>query len=107
MDVNKFWCLVTALPHVWTDKTHWCRDRRDKPWAVFTPSVVTWNDKQVARFEELNLSASDESMVDWVPKTFKLGGLPDCTLEPRKPKPLGTMSKDTAECVTGIMMHTA
>ena len=45
-------------------------------------------------------------MIAWVPKTSKLGGLLNCTFEPRKPTPLGTMIKDTAESMTGICLCT-
>lgn len=46
----------------------------------------------------------DESMSGWKPKTSKLGGSPNCTLEPRKPVPLGTMFKNGAERKSGLIV---
>ena len=47
----------------------------------------------------------DKSMSGWKPKTSKRGGLPNITYEPRKPVDMGTMLRDSAECVAGIIMH--
>ncbi|KAG7337194.1 hypothetical protein IV203_017399 [Nitzschia inconspicua] len=47
----------------------------------------------------------DESMIGWGPKTSKRGGLPKITFEPRKPVPLGTMLRNSLDCVTGILVH--
>ena len=44
-------------------------------------------------------------MIGWRPKTTKTGGLPNITFEPRKPKNLGTMLRDGAESVTGILLY--
>ena len=44
-------------------------------------------------------------MVGWRPKTSKLGGLPNYTWEPRKPIPLGTMFRNAAECVIGMVVN--
>ena len=96
---NEFRAIVAALPHMWCHK-------RDKPWDVFAPFVDAWNKKQQRLFDECDLALADESMIAWVPKTSKLGGLPNCTFEPRKPTPLGTMLKDTAEIKTGILLNT-
>jgi len=43
-------------------------------------------------------------MSGWKPKTSKLGGLPNYTFEPRKPIPLGTMFRNGAEAVTGMLI---
>jgi hypothetical protein len=43
-------------------------------------------------------------MSGWRPKTSKLGGLPNYTYEPRKPVPLGTMFRNGAECMSGILV---
>ena len=42
-------------------------------------------------------------MSGWRPKTSKLGGLPNYTFEKRKPVPLGTMLRNSVECISGIM----
>ena len=44
-------------------------------------------------------------MCGWRPKTSATGGLPNITFEPRKPKSLGTMVRNGAECISGIMTH--
>jgi Transposase IS4 len=106
MDVHEYKAIAAALPFMWSDKAHWYHDKRDKPWDVFVPFIQAWNDKQKALFLEYGIAVTDESMFAWVPNTSKLGGLPNYTLEPRKPKPLGTMLKDTAECKTGILLFT-
>jgi hypothetical protein len=46
----------------------------------------------------------DESMSGWRPKSMKLGGFPNITYEPRKPKPLGTMFKNGVECISGVLV---
>jgi hypothetical protein len=46
----------------------------------------------------------DESMSGWRPKTSKLGGLPNYTYELRKPVLLGTMFRNGAECMSGILV---
>jgi hypothetical protein len=45
----------------------------------------------------------DESMSGWRPKSTKLGGFPNITYKPRKPKPLGTMFKNGVECISGVL----
>ena len=45
-----------------------------------------------------------KSMSRWRTKTSKLGGLPNCTCEPRKPVSLGTMIKNFTECESGIIV---
>ena len=103
-DMNEFHCLIDALPFMWSGRNHWFMDRRDKTWDLFTPFCEAWCDKMQALFSTYSLGIMDESMIPWVPKTSKLGGLPNYTYEPRKPKGLGTMLKDTAEVVTGILL---
>lgn len=105
MDINEFRVCLAALPYAWTDKALWYRDRWDTPWDVIMPFISAWNDMQTELFEEFNLTITDEETIAWVPKTTKLGGLPNYTWEPRKPKPLGTMLKNTAETVTGVQTY--
>ena len=47
----------------------------------------------------------DESMSGWRPKTSAMGGLPNITFELQKPKKLGTMIHNSAECITGMIIH--
>ena len=111
-DFGRFFCdtefkaIINALPFMWGEKACWCRDRRDVPWDVFMPFVLSWNVKQRSLFSCFRQTIVDESMAGWVPKGSKLGGLPNCTMEPRKPVPLGTVLKDTAEGTTKLVVHT-
>ena len=45
----------------------------------------------------------DESMSRLCPKTSKLGGLPNCAHEPRKPVPLGAIIKKLVEYNTDVI----
>jgi len=103
--MTEFKVIMHALPFMWGDPNLWYRDRRDVPWDVFLPLINSWNEKQRMLFSAFRQIVLDESMVGWVPKTSKLGGLPNYVCEPRKPVPLGTMLKDAAESSTGIMVH--
>ena len=58
-----------------------------------------------AKLTEVTYLVLNESMCGWRPKTSATGGLPNITFEPRKPKNLGTMVKNGAECITGFMTH--
>ena len=49
----------------------------------------------------------DESMSGWCPKTSNLGGLQNCTHDPRKSVLLGAMLKNTAECNAGTIFYNA
>ena len=46
----------------------------------------------------------DESMSAWKPKTTKTCGLPNLSCIPRKPRPIGTEFKNTADAETGVML---
>ena len=70
------------------------------------PFIEEWNDLMQSLFSNYNHVLMDETFIPWVPKTSKLGGLPNYSWEPRKPKGLGTMLKDSAEAVTGVLIYT-
>jgi len=105
-DINEFKVVVNALPFMWCDKALWYRERRDVPWDIFIPFIDGWNKKQQELFTSFRHTIMDESMIGWVPKGSKLGGLPNYVYEKRKPVPLGTMLKDSAEAATGIIIQT-
>ena len=46
----------------------------------------------------------DESMPGWYPKAFKLGGVSNCSREPTKLVPLGTMLKNVSEYNAGMIV---
>jgi hypothetical protein len=62
-DVNEFRSLMAALPYMWRSKVHWYKDRRDKPWDVFTPFIDARNEKQQQLFSQYDLALTDESMI--------------------------------------------
>ena len=105
-DINEFRALVAALPFMWADKNYWYRDPRDIPWEIFMPFIDKWNSKQQQLFAKYGCIIVDESFISWVPKTSKLGGLPNYSFEPRKPKGLGTMLRDAAIAVIGVIVYT-
>jgi hypothetical protein len=43
-------------------------------------------------------------MLHWCPKMSKQEGLPNYTYEPQKPVPLGTMFRNGAECMSGVLV---
>jgi len=104
MDVNMYHAIAEALPFMWGDQSLWYKDRRDVPWQIFTPFIDAWNAKQKSLLIEFTILIMDETFIAWCPKTTKLGGLPNYSYEPRKPKGLGTMLKDMAEAIIGLMM---
>ena len=106
MNVNMFRAILDALPFMWGDKALWYKDRRDIPWAIFTPFIEAWNEKQEKLLSQYNILIMDETFIAWCPKTTKLGGLPNYSYEPRKPKGLGTMLKDICEAVIGLLIYT-
>jgi hypothetical protein len=71
---------------------------------MLVPCIMAFNN----RSNELlttNLLVLDESMSGWRPKTSKYGGLPNYTLEPRKPVPLGTMFRNGVDATHGILAY--
>ena len=70
----------------------------------FIPCLTEWNNVQ-KNLVRAAMILIDESMSGWHPKTSKLGGLPSYTYEPHKPVPLGTMFRNGAECLSGIIVH--
>ena len=99
-----FQAFVCAFPFVWGDKKYWHAPKQDLPWDCFLPFVADYNAVR-AKLTNVMYLVLDESMCGWRPKTTATGGLPNITFEPRKPKNLGTMVKNGAECISGIMTH--
>ena len=64
----------------------------------------SFNDKR-SKLIKATLLLLDESMSAWRPKTSKLGGLPNITFEKRKPIELGSMLKNSLECITGVFKY--
>jgi hypothetical protein len=100
---NQFKAFCSAAPFCWSDKKHWYEDTRDIPWDVFLPCLAEFNSKR-QQLLKTTMLLLDESMSGWRPKTTKLGGIPNITYEPRKPKPLGTMFRSGVECISGVLV---
>ena len=103
MSINYFKCFMAGAPYLFCEEKYWFLDKRDRPWEIFLPCVKNYNEKRKSLIK-IVLLMMDESMSGWRPKTSKLGGLPNYTLEPRKPIPLGTMLRNCAECHSGCIV---
>ena len=102
---NTMRAFIAAFPFMWVDEKYWFVEKRDMPWEMFMPVIERWNKQQQSIVKTFLCLIMDESMVGWRPKTSKLGGLPNYTWEPRKPIPLGTMFRNAAECIIGMVVH--
>ena len=100
-----FKCFCSAAPYLWAKKDYWFMDKRDKTWDIFIPCLKDFNVKRQNLIKSIMVLILDESMSGWRPKSSKLGGLPSYTFEPRKPIPLGTMLRNGAEAVTGVILY--
>ncbi len=101
---NYMKCFLCAFPFLWCDEKYWYEDPRSLNWTVITPFIDEYNNMRRNLLNVIYL-VLDESMSAWRPKTSKTGGLPHITHEPRKPKDLGNMDRNAAECKTGIIVH--
>jgi len=79
---------------MWMFATHmeWDNNTMHRTWAMLQPRLTSWS---VARRLLLKFSKViwDENMWEHVPKNSKLGGAPHVNWEPRKPKPIGIMTR--------------
>ena len=100
-----FKCFCSAAPYLWAKKDYWFMDKRDKTWDIFIPCLQDFNEKRQNLIKSIMVLILDESMSGWRPKSSKLGGLPSYTFEPRKSIPLGTMLRNGAEAVTGVILY--
>jgi hypothetical protein len=103
--VNHFKAFQSAAPCCWLvrEEALRCVDKRDRSWDMFRPCLEKMNSRR-AKLLTTVLLMLDESMLGWRPKASKLGGLPNCTHEPRKPAPLGTMFCNSVKCVSGTLV---
>ena len=104
LPVNYFHAFVCAFPYVWGDKVYWFKPKNDIPWSMFLPFVQAYNEMRTS-LTDVRFAVLDESMSGWRPKTSATGGFPNITFELRKPKNLGTMIRNSAECITGMIIH--
>jgi hypothetical protein len=67
---------------------------KNVPWGCFVPFMSAFNQKQ-RDFLQMVYLLMDESISAWRPKTLATGKSANVRYEPRKPKPLGTMFKNS------------
>jgi hypothetical protein len=91
-------CVVAMAP-----EREWERGKDDKTWEMFAPVVNGFNGRRQALLGPPLVLVFDESMSRWVPKNSVTGGLPNISQIVRKPVPIGTELKDTADGQTKIM----
>ncbi len=77
--------------------------KQDALWEVFLLYINSFNDQRIQMIKCMMLLL-DESMYGWRPKTSKLGGLSNYTYEIRKPVPLGTIFRNSVECINGVLV---
>lgn len=101
--INEMKAFCSVAPFCWCEEKYWYTPKQDSLWEVFLPCINSFNDQRM-RMIKCMMLLLDESMSGWRPKTSKLGGLPNYTYEIRKPVPLGTMFRNSAECISGVLV---
>jgi hypothetical protein len=71
---------------------------------MFVACIKVFN-KQFNKILTTNLLVLDESIYGWRPNTYKYGGIPNYTLEPRKHVPLGTMFRNGVDATNEILAY--
>jgi hypothetical protein len=71
------------------------------PWNPINALIDGFNSARAQEIASSFCKVHDESMSAWKARTTKLGGLPFLSFVLRKPKPLGTEFKVTADTETG------
>ncbi len=75
----------------WADHSYLYMSRNNMPWEIIQPFVKEYN-KLREKLTDAFYIVLNESMSGWRSKTTKTGGLPNITVEPRKPVNLGTQA---------------
>jgi len=88
-------------PSIWYNEQK--REAKD-PWWQFSDAVDNFNSIRGKKLYKSTWAVIDESMSSWRPRTTKLGGLPNLSHVPRKPEPLGTEFKCTADPKSGCLL---
>lgn len=73
------------------------------PWARVRGAIDGFNERRRDIFRMPCIIIMDETMSAWAPQSSKTGGLPHLSFIIRKPEPLGTEFKTTADGATGCM----
>jgi hypothetical protein len=99
MTRNRFEILKSYAPILWEG----AKDLND-PWYRFRPAVTAFNENRQRTINYSQVVTIDESMCAWKPRTTPTGGLPNISFIQRKPKPLGTEFKNSADGESGVML---
>jgi hypothetical protein len=100
---NAFKTFKSGAHLCWNEEEHWFKYKRELTWDVFLPTLKLFHGRR-RELLKCVLLILDESMSGWRPKSTNTGGLPKLYWEPRKPFPLGTMSRNGVECIYGILI---
>ena len=103
MPENTFNVFCAAACYCWCEEKQWFKPFLDREWEIFEDMLDAFNGQRRELMRAV-LLLLDESVSGWRPKTSKYGGLPSYTFEPRKPVPLGTMFRNGAESITGLLL---
>jgi hypothetical protein len=95
MKLYRFKQIKKNMPKAFVGK-----DEED-PWNAIKGLVDGFNNSRARDIAASFTKVHDESMSSWKTRTTKLGGLPFLSFILRKPKPLGTEFKVTADTETG------
>jgi len=108
MPRHRFLWYKKYLKWGYAPETEWSRAINDNTWDMFLPWCAEHKRQRAHLFsrpadkDEMLRSILDELMSARIPETTQFGGMPNLTLEPRKPDSFGTMFKNKACCVTGV-----
>ena len=95
-----------AMPFMYAPRSQWHQEREMLTWDMFNPVIAAFNEMRLKLFPSRPVAAFlDESMTAWIPNHTKLGGLPNISCEPRKPKPLGTMLRNAIHVYWKCLLH--
>ena len=105
MTYNRFKDFRRFFPTIWIDENEEGKDPNDRdPWYQITLAIKRFNMIRQKKIHKSQWAVIDESMSAWRPRTTRLGGLPHLSHVPRKPEPLGTEFKCTADPASGCML---
>jgi hypothetical protein len=100
---NMLKAFKAAAHFCWCDSDYWYKDKMDLAWDIFLPMLSQFSDRRKSLVSVILLML-DESMSGWRTKFTNTGGLPKISWEHRKPVPLGTMFRNSAECTSSILV---
>ena len=100
MSRNRFEAIKSIMVAVFTDEQN-----REDPWYKIRTGVNEFNTSRLSHINTGTIIVADESMSPFQPRTTTTAGLPHLSFIQRKPRPLGTEFKNTADGDTGIMLH--